>query len=290
LRFFCNRSPEAVRFGISTHLYHDQRLARPHLEAIAAHGFDRIELFATRTHFDYHQPAAIDELAGWLADTGLTLHSIHAPIVKSLVGDTWGQAFTNAASNEAVRQRAVEEVAAAVKIAEKIETGFLIVHLGTPREQASAPGDNDVAAARRSLEEIATLAGAVSLRVAAEVIPNALSDPGALVALLEDEERGRPVGGVCLDFGHAFLLGDVIDAIEVTSGHLLTTHVHDNHGKVDEHLAPFLGAIDWPAALMTLQKVGYDGTLLFEVRNTGDAGQVLAAAVDARRRFEEILG
>jgi sugar phosphate isomerase/epimerase len=278
-----------VRFGISTHLYHDQRLGLPHLEAIAAHGFDRIELFATRTHFDYHQPAAIDELAGWLADTGLVLHSIHAPIVKSLVGDQWGQAFTNAASNEAMRQRAVEEVAAAVRIAEKIDTGFLVVHLGTPREQASEPGDNNAAAARRSLEEIAALARAVSLRLAAEVIPNGLSEPAALVGLLEDDEREPPAADICLDFGHAFLLGDVVEAVEVTSGHLVTTHVHDNHGKVDEHLAPFLGSIDWPSALMTLQKVGYDGTLLFEVRNTGDANAVLAATVEARRRFEEIL-
>ena len=47
---------------------------------MAGYGFEAIELFATRTHFDYHDPAAIAELAQWLKDTGLRLHSIHAPI------------------------------------------------------------------------------------------------------------------------------------------------------------------------------------------------------------------
>ena len=43
-----------MRFGISTHLYHDQRLSRDHLAQIAAHGFEAVEVFATRSHFDYH--------------------------------------------------------------------------------------------------------------------------------------------------------------------------------------------------------------------------------------------
>ena len=42
-----------MRFGISTHLYHDRRLERAHLAQIAGHGFETIELFATRSHFDY---------------------------------------------------------------------------------------------------------------------------------------------------------------------------------------------------------------------------------------------
>jgi hypothetical protein len=41
--------------------------------------------------------------------------------------------------------------------------------------------------------------------------------------------------------------------------------VHDNDGKRDEHLVPYAGAIDWDAAMMTTQKIGYDGVLMFEV-------------------------
>ena len=69
-----------MRFGISTHLYHDRRLEREHLVQIASYGFEAVELFATRTHFDYHDGAAIAALAQWLSETGLRLNSIHAPI------------------------------------------------------------------------------------------------------------------------------------------------------------------------------------------------------------------
>ncbi|MCA1652531.1 MAG: asparagine--tRNA ligase, partial [Acidobacteria bacterium] len=64
-----------------------------------------------------------------------------------------------------------------------------------------------------------------------------------------------------------FLQGDVPDAIEMAAEHLFTTHVHDNHGREDEHLVPYLGSIDWDAALMAMQKVGYEGTYLMDRRH-----------------------
>ena len=61
-----------MHFGISTHLMHGERLTRAHLEAIAASQFDLIEVFATRTHFDYHDPARVSELRRWLEALGLS--------------------------------------------------------------------------------------------------------------------------------------------------------------------------------------------------------------------------
>ena len=43
------RMTPPLPFGISTHLYHGERLVRRHFERIAAHGFDLVEIFATRT-------------------------------------------------------------------------------------------------------------------------------------------------------------------------------------------------------------------------------------------------
>ena len=59
------------RYGVSTHLFHEHRLSRDHLVHIAAHGFDTVELFATRSHVDYHDAAVLDQLAEWLSDTRL---------------------------------------------------------------------------------------------------------------------------------------------------------------------------------------------------------------------------
>src|SRR3954463_11430954 len=121
-----------MQFGVSTHLFHDQRLSRTHLAHIATHGFEAVEIFATRSHFDYHDAAAIAALGEWLKETGLALHGIHAPVVESMgPNDQWGPAISNAVADAAKRQAAVKEVDAALNIARQLGGEVLVVHLGT---------------------------------------------------------------------------------------------------------------------------------------------------------------
>jgi sugar phosphate isomerase/epimerase len=274
------------RFGISTHLFHEQRLSREHLVHIAAHGFEAIELFATRSHFDYHSEEAAAALAEWLADTRLELHSVHAPIVQSMKGGKWVDPFSNATRDETSRTTALHETEAALALARHIPYRYLVVHLGTPTTERVAANDNQPELARRTVEALADKASRTNVRVALEVIPNALSNAAALVHLLEEDLDDIDVG-VCLDYGHAHLMGDLGEAIETVSGHLWTTHVHDNGGTRDDHLVPYAGTIDWDAAMMETQKIGYDGTLMFEVSDTGDPVQVLERCVKARARLEK---
>ena len=275
-----------MRFGVSTHLFHDQRLSRAHLALIAAHGFEAVEVFATRSHFDYHDPAAIAQLQQWLKETGLGLHGIHAPIAESMAaGDQWGPAISIGVGDNARRQAAVKEMDAALNIARQIPASVFVVHLGTPTVQG---GENSRTAAFRSVEEICRLADPIGIRVALEVIPNPISDGASLVTMIERDLEGTRAG-ICLDFGHAFMMGDVPDTIETVAEHLATTHVHDNNGKKDDHLVPFEGRINWDIALMTMQKVGYDGTYLMELANTGSPAAVLEQAKAARARFDKLM-
>ena len=275
------------RYGVSTHLYHSQQLCRDHLLEIAAHGFESVELFATRTHFDYHNPAAVADLQEWLGAAGLTLHGIHAPITESLVDGKWGPPISLASADAGARARAVEETERALHVARRIPMGVLVLHLGLPRMQPSTPADNNRDAARRSVEELQRLAAPLGVNVAVEVIPNDLSRAASLVHFVE-EELETPVG-ICLDFGHAHIDGDVVEAVETVSEHLVTIHVHDNRGIHDEHLLPFEGSIEWPAALTTLQKVGYEGTMLLEVKAQGTPGETLDKARRARERMERLF-
>ena len=275
------------RFGISTHLFHDHLLTRDHLEAVAAHGFTTIELVATRTHFDYRSDVTIDALAGWLSETGLRVNSLHAPVGEALRAGKWIGRFSTADTDEARRRAAVAEVELALRVARRIPFDYLITHLGLP--EASPPmGTDSRHAARRSVEEIAALAAAVNVRVALEVLPNALASAAALCTLLEDTLEDVDVG-VCLDFGHAHLTGDLGDVIETLSGHIWATHLHDNRGRQDDHLVPFAGTIDWDAAMMETQKVGYDGMLMFEVSGAGAPGEALRRAARARERLAGML-
>ena len=275
------------RFGISTHLFHDRRLTREDLVDVAAHGFELIELFATRSHLDYRDPAAIAALREWLADTRLGLHSVHAPVMEGMRGGQWVGSFSIASGDESRRKAAVAEAQAALAIAATIPFHYLVVHVGMPDAQKIPSGDNQPAAARRSVIEIVEAADRVNVRVALEVMPNPLSSAAALVQTIEDQLEGVNVG-ICLDYGHAHLMTDVAEAVETVSGHLWTTHIHDNNGRRDDHLVPYAGSINWDEAMMTTQKIGYDGVLVFEVGGSGaEPVDVLKRIAKAQERLEK---
>jgi sugar phosphate isomerase/epimerase len=248
------------QFGVSTHLYNTQRLRRDHLLEIAAHGFEAVEVFAARAHFDYHNAASVAELQQWLAEAGLELARVHAPVGES----------------------APTETEQALYIARRIPVKVFVLHLEGSRDQS-----------RRMVERLAELAAPLGVTIAVEVVSNPLSRPGSLVHFIEDDltlaEIAGAVPGICLDLGHAHIDGDLVDAMELVSEHLVAIDVHDNRGRHDDHLVPFEGTIDWPLALTTMQKIGYEETLMFEIRARGSARETLQRASRARERFEKLL-
>lgn len=277
-----------VRFGLSTHLFHGDRLTRDHLARIAGHGFDLVEIFATRTHVDYHDAEHVDEIRRWLDELRLEAWSVHAPITDGFTGGVWGRAYSNASKQAATRDEAVRETLAAVAAARTLGARVIVLHLGIPHGQPIPADDNDAGAVRRALAPIAAACDEAGVRLALEVIPNELATADAVLGWLQsDLELGR--AGACLDVGHAHLTGGAPEAADTLSGDIITTHIHDNAGRSDDHLLPFKGTIDWPATLFGLVKAGYAGPLMFELPDHGDADRTLAGAVEARRRLETIL-
>jgi sugar phosphate isomerase/epimerase len=272
-----------VQFGVSTQLYHARPLRRDHLAEVAAHGFGAVEIIATRSHVDYHDPAALDAVAEWLGRERLSLHSLHAPVMERYDG-RWIGPLSIASPDGAARALAVQEAKAALELARRVPLSVLVVHPGLQDSLLADGAHNSRDAVVRSVEEIVAAASPLGVRVALEVIPNAMATADALVDLLD--ELDIPEVGVCLDFGHAHLQGDVVGAIETLSGVLVATHVHDNRGRRDEHLAPFEGTIDWIGARMALQKIGYDGLLMLELASAEPAAPALERARQAAARLE----
>lgn len=276
------------RFSISSFLYAGQRLGRDQLREVRAAGFDAIELFALRTHVDYHNEWAIAQLQQDLADARVTLDTVHAPTSDRFVGGRWGESFNLASPDEAARAHAVDESIRALHIARRMPFAVLVVHPGVPKPQMQAPTDNNRDAIRRSVEELVSAARPLGVTIAVELIPNTLSRPDVLVHFVEDV-LDAGAASVCLDTGHAHLGGDVVDAIETVSEHIAALHAHDNHGREDEHLVPFDGTIDWPGALTALQKIGYEAPVVLELGPQGSTIETLRRAAAARRRMEPLL-
>ena len=63
----------------------------------------------------------------------------------------------------------------------------------------------------------------------------------------------------------------------------------DNRRQSDDHLVPFQGTINWAAAIMAFEKIGYDGVLMYEVKAAQGASAVLERAVAARRKLEALM-
>ena len=67
------------RFGVSTQLFLDSRLTLAHLVEISASSIEAVEVFGSRSHFDYSDAGTVDALGHGLSEADLDFHSLRAP-------------------------------------------------------------------------------------------------------------------------------------------------------------------------------------------------------------------
>ena len=80
-----------------------------------------------------------------------------------------------------------------------------------------------------------------------------------------NELAGEDLFAFCVDTGHLLLAGLDLKHFIVTLGHRIEAfHVHDNDGVFDQHIAPYMGILDWDRFTEALKEIGYDKTLCFE--------------------------
>ena len=75
----------------------------------------------------------------------------------------------------------------------------------------------------------------------------------------------HPLLAAVWDTGHAIARrNDLYKDLTALRRHLRGLHVHDNRGRADEHLPPFMGAGDMDALMAGLRDCGYQGYFTFE--------------------------
>ena len=107
--------------------------------------------------------------------------------------------------------------------------------------------------------------------------------------------------GICFDTGHAFFSGlDPVAALRKIGARLAETHFNDSFGHITEdysgddvHLAAGLGYLDWPAILCTLEQIGYERPLTFELGGPHGSGMdrlaIIAANFSNVRLLEDAI-
>ena len=236
---------------LSTYLFVNRKLTAALVSEAARAGAAAIELFCSRGHFDYRSVENARELAGWLGENRLTLHSIHSPTTRDFHLTRESGAPLSICDPERLRrQEAVDEIKRALDLVEQIPFRYCVQHVATSRDVAD---DRKWDAAFSSLEHLSLFARHRGVTLAIENTPGEMATPANLKNFLE-QTRLTSVK-MCFDSGHAHLDGgDVAGQLETVRDFVVTTHLHDNHGERDEHLLPYQGTIDWATTLAALPK------------------------------------
>jgi len=271
---------------LSTYLFVSKKLTPELLAQIHHAGFQALEIFAARSHFDYATNAEVRTVAQALADNRLQLNSLHAPTSRDLSVNREGGIPLSVTEVERVRRiEAMDELKRVIDVAEVLPFSRMILHMGGSRETAD-PRKRD--AAFSSLEHLTLHARHAGVTICVENTNAEMGEPSYLRSFI-DETRLTGLR-INFDIGHAHL-ADGPEAERITKSFeplrelIASAHIHDNHGEKDEHLPPFDGSIDWASALKLLRStpVG-DLPLTLEVKEKigpdapSLAGQIAAAA------------
>ena len=255
--------------ALSTHLFVNHRLTTVWLERIWAAGIPLVEIFCAPQHLDCHNRMQISELGHWFRDSQLKLHSLHAPMYTD---EIWGRSGPQAVINitepvKSKRMPMVDEIKRALDIAEVVPFRYLIQHLGVSGQEFS---EQAVDAAFTALEEISVFAQQRGVEVLLENTPNSLASAERLLTFLEMTHLNL---NVCFDAGHANMNEGVETAYRLLKDRIRSTHLHDNNGKEDSHLFPFVsteGTIDWQSAMGVLRSQPERYPLLLELREVAE--------------------
>lgn len=114
-----------------------------------------------------------------------------------------------------------------------------------------------------SIEEVRPLCEKIKVKIAIENIPNIT--PLALKQLERFLKRfPASLLGLCFDSGHANIAG-TINMLEDYGERTIALHLHDNHGKTDEHALPRLGTIAWDTIMKGIKNIKYSKPINFEL-------------------------
>jgi sugar phosphate isomerase/epimerase len=274
-------------------MFVSRRLTTELLGQISKAGFEAVEIFGTRGHFDYTTKQEIQAMASALSQHRLVVASLHAPTSRDLSATREGGTPLSITEVERVRRiEAMDELKRVIDVAEDLPYSRLILHMGGSRETAD-PRKRD--AAFSSLEHLVLHARHVGVTIAVENTTSEMGDPAYLRAFV-DETR---LTGLRFNFdiGHAHLAdGPEAERIEKGFAPLrelaVSAHIHDNHGEKDEHLRPYDGSIDWESTVKILKSAPEpDIALTLEMKEkTGhdapSTPEQLAAASESLDRFE----
>lgn len=286
-----------MRRVLSTYLFISRKMTPELIGQIREGGFNALEVFCSRAHFDYGSKQEIRDFAAALAAQQMTLDSLHAPTSKDTSATREsGQPLSLCEVEKVRRIEAMDEFKRALDVSEDLKFSRMVLHMGGSRETAD-PRKRD--AAFSTLEHLVLHAHHAGVTLAVENTTSEMGQPEYLRAFVgETRLTGLRFN---FDIGHAHLAdgpaeGRLEKSFDPLRDLVTSVHLHDNHGEKDEHLPPYEGSIDWSAAIPLLKTAPpADLPIVLELKEKfgSEAPSVqeqLSAAQAAFDKFEDAWG
>jgi len=262
--------------GISTGLFYTHKVWDL-LPLIKKAGFEIVEVWdggkewGALTHFDHHDHKQVKALQDALWDQQIRGLTMHGP---------FGVGCDISVPDEKARKKAIDEMNLTIETAAKIGAKIVIVHSGNMLTNSldSFEKNRRIETCIQSLKIISETAKKKNVRLALE---NLLGGMVAGESWQLEQIVGaldKDVVGVCVDVSHASLCKELDKILKTFSSRIIAVHISDNHGKMDDHLIPGEGMLDFVKIAKKLKEINYGGVFTLEI---------LGEAV--KRKPEEVL-
>jgi len=173
--------------------------------------------------------------------------------------------------HEKVRRGWIEEAKDMVHVASELKIELLNFHFYGGHGRVGATEESSDLFLQNFVDAMRELTQFAATEKVELMLENAPPEKGASLESIEyfsHVMKAVPALRFHLDVGHAFIenrMKGVRDYINAFGDRLVHVHMHDNHGKQDEHLPLRMGKIDFRKVVKFLKQADYERTITFEV-------------------------
>lgn len=213
-------------------------------------------------------PSDLDRLREAFGAAGLTM-TVHGPYMDMNPG----------AADESTRLSTVAMYEKVFAVMERLRPLAVVLHAGYHEKKYKGDHGLWLSQSMKTWPAFVTEAERLGSVIAVENIFE--REPSTLKLLMDRIES--PNFGICLDAGHlrVFSKVDMEEWFSALGPRIAEVHLHDNHGKHDDHLPLGEGSIDIPRFMGLLKK--YAGDPIYTIEPHGE--DVMRRALEAVRRY-----
>lgn len=256
----------ALALGATTYGYMYRRNLDDSLRAVAAAGYNIVELLAAPPHLDpmrfgWYERRSLKEL---LSNLGLSCAAVNPAELNLL------------SANGALRELAVEQYSECVRFAHDLEIPYVVVIPGRLSSLIPPPPSWSHALLREQIAKLVDLARPLGVTVTIETSPFGFLGTGGEVAEVVEEFNDSALG-VCFDGANVFANQDIAEGVQECARWLRIAHLSDTWKNRFAHTSVGRGEVDFEAYAGALTAAGFTGPSIYELVDGEDPDSRLRA-------------